>query len=86
LQSKYIQGKKMITGIVWLFTGVILGWIASSAMNTLKRSEPPAAVGPDRETLDKLEDATRQVADRNNQIKFLWMRVGQMARGDYRID
>jgi hypothetical protein len=79
----------MITGIVWLFTGVILGWIASSSINTLERPDPvkPAVpAGPDRETLQKLEDAERESASRKRQIAFLWMRLGQMARGDYRID
>jgi len=77
----------MITGIVWLFTGVIAGWVASSSMNALKRAgASEVAGGPDRETLEKLDDANRQLADRDRQIKFLWMRVGQQARGDYRID
>ncbi len=76
----------MITGIVWLLTGVILGWIASSSINALERPEPVKPAGPDRETLQKLEDAQRESASSKRQIAFLWMRLGQMARGDYRID
>jgi hypothetical protein len=77
----------MITGIVWLFTGVLAGWIACSAINVLKRSDQLGpAPSPDREALAKLEDAQREVASRDRQIGFLWMRLGQMARGDYRVD
>jgi hypothetical protein len=79
----------MITGIVWLFTGIIAGWIASSSINVLKNSDanppqPPAS--PDKATLEQLAEAQCQLASSKRQIAFLWMRLGQMARGDYRID
>jgi hypothetical protein len=89
VQTKQPQGNDMITGIVWLFTGVILGWIGSSAINALERAapaQPAAPVGPDGATLEKLDEAKRDLASRDRQLSFLWMRVGQMARGDYRID
>jgi hypothetical protein len=79
----------MITGIVWLFTGVILGWIASSSINALERpapAQPAVPAGPDIATLEKLDEAKRDLASRDRQLSFLWIRVGQMARGDYRID
>ena len=82
----------MFTGlawIVWLFTGVILGWVGATARHTLEHPgpvQPAAPVGPDSETLEKIDEAQRQVKSRDRQISFLWMRIGQQARGDHRID